>query len=117
MKHSHGKSLRVEIINNKHYRTFVLESRKFEFQSNTGFGGKFRDISGQFPEAEKLALIATFRLGLDISGVDLLFKEDGSFIICEVNQNPDLYCNDEKEDMRTVKVIIEMFKERLRMLS
>ena len=104
IKYSHGKSLRVEIINNKHYRTSMLKSRNDEFQSNTGFGGKWKDISGKYPEAEKLALEATKCMGLDIAGVDLLFKEDGSFVICEVNQNPDLYCNDEKEDTKTVKI-------------
>jgi glutathione synthase/RimK-type ligase-like ATP-grasp enzyme len=95
----------------------MLKSRNDKLQSNTGFGGKWKNASGEFPEAEKLALIATFCLGLDISGVDLLFKEDGSFVICEVNQNSDLYFYNEKERMRAVKIIIEMFKEKLEMLE
>lgn len=118
IEYSHGRSLRVEIINGKHYRTFLIEATDEKLQSNVRLGGSYKNVFGKYPEAEKLALKATKCMGLDIAGVDLLFKEDGSFVICEVNSSPGLDCDyDQEEDTKTVKVIIEMFKKRLKILE
>jgi len=94
IEYSHGRSLRVNIINYKIYNVFLLEANNDQVQSN--IHGLWNEVLGEFPEAEELALKAAECMGLDIAGVDLLFKEDGSFVICEVNQNPCLACQNKE---------------------
>lgn len=39
------------------------------------------------PAAEELAVRAAKAVGLVVAGIDLLFRDDGSFVLCEVNNN------------------------------
>ena len=66
-----------------------------------------------YPQAEELSLKAVDCLRLDIGGVDLLFKDENNFVFCEVNQNPDMVCDEEIEETITVKKMIDLVKNRL----
>lgn len=85
IKSSFGRDIRVNIIGDKVIGAMFRESEK-DFRANISQGGKGRLID-LTEEQEKLALKAHKALGLDFSGVDLLFGENNKPIICEVNSN------------------------------
>jgi RimK family alpha-L-glutamate ligase len=85
IKSSYGKDIRVNIIGDKVIGAMLRGSDK-DFRANISQGGKGKLINLTI-EQEELALKAHKVLGLDFSGVDLLFGENNKPILCEVNSN------------------------------
>lgn len=85
IKSSYGKDIRVNIIGDQVIGAMLRENLS-DFRANITLGGKATPIQLN-DEQKKMALQAHHILGLDFSGVDLLFSEDASPILCEVNSN------------------------------
>jgi len=83
---SHGHDLRVLVIGGRVVACMERISTDGNFKANVSRGGDARafDLT---PQIEMLAIEATRQVGLDISGVDLLFDED-HFKVCEINSSP-----------------------------
>ncbi len=82
---SFGRDVRVIVIGRKVFGAILRESDK-DFRSNVALGGRVSEY--ELPEAAKKICekVATL-LGLDYCGIDLLFGENGAFLVCEVNSN------------------------------
>ena len=95
IKESHGKDLRVLVVNGKVVGCMMRQSIDDDFRANITRGGE--GIPYQIDEKiEWLGGESARLLNLDIAGVDLLFDGDG-YRICEVNSSPgcegmDKYC-------------------------
>jgi gamma-F420-2:alpha-L-glutamate ligase len=95
IKDSHGKDLRVLVVNGKVVGCMMRQSIDGDFRANITRGGE--GIPYQIDaDIEWLGGESARLLGLDIAGVDLLFDGD-SYSICEVNSSPgfegmDKYC-------------------------
>ena len=95
IKESHGKDLRVLVVNGKVVGCMMRQSVDNEFRANITRGGE--GIPYQIDdEIEWLGGESSRLLNLDIAGVDLLFDKEG-YRICEVNSSPgfegmDKYC-------------------------
>lgn len=85
IKSSFGKDIRVNIIGDKVIGAMLRRSST-DFRANISQGGK-GEIVTLTKEQEELALKAHKALGLDFSGVDLLFGESDKPVLCEVNSN------------------------------
>ncbi|MCF0148851.1 MAG: RimK family alpha-L-glutamate ligase [Clostridium sp.] len=85
IKSSFGRDIRVNIIGNKVVGAMLRESEK-DFRANISQGGKGTLVELN-KEQEEIALKAHKALGLDFSGVDLLFGENDKPLLCEVNSN------------------------------
>lgn len=85
IKSSFGRDIRVNIIGNKVIGAMLRES-EVDFRANISQGGKGRLIELTKAQ-EEIALKAHKVLGLDFSGVDLLFGENDEPLLCEVNSN------------------------------
>lgn len=86
IKSSCGKDIRVNVVRDQQIVS-ILRENKTDFRSNISIGG----VGSRFePEQEyvDLAIKASLALGLDFSGVDVMFGENNEPIICEVNSNP-----------------------------
>ena len=86
IKSSCGKDIRVNVVRDQQIVS-ILRENKADFRSNISIGG----VGFRFePEQEyvDLAIKASLALGLDFSGVDVMFGENNVPIICEVNSNP-----------------------------
>ncbi len=83
---SHGHDLRVLVIGGRVVACMERVATDGSFKANVSRGGDARafDLT---PQIEMLAIEATRQVGLDISGVDLLFDED-HFKVCEINSSP-----------------------------
>ena len=95
IKDSHGKDLRVLVVNGKVVGCMMRQSVDDDFRANITRGGE--GIPYQIDDdIEWLGGESARLLNLDIAGVDLLFDGD-SYSICEVNSSPgfegmDKYC-------------------------
>lgn len=85
IKSSFGRDVRVNIIGDKVIGAMLRESET-DFRANISQGGKGALIELN-KEQEEIALKAHKALGLDFSGVDLLFGENDKPLLCEVNSN------------------------------
>jgi gamma-F420-2:alpha-L-glutamate ligase len=95
IKESHGKDLRVLVVNGKVVGCMMRQSTDDDFRANITRGGE--GIPYQIDDdIEWLGGESARLLNLDIAGVDLLFDNKG-YRICEVNSSPgfegmDKYC-------------------------
>ena len=86
IKESHGKDLRVLVVNGKVVGCMMRQSTDDDFRANITRGGE--GIPYQIDDdIEWLGGESARLLNLDIAGVDLLFDKEG-YKICEVNSNP-----------------------------
>lgn len=83
---SFGRDLRVFTIGGRVVGCMERRSDTEDFKSNYSAGGKVKSYPISH-EIEWLGMEITRILGLDISGIDLLFDKD-HFKICEVNSSP-----------------------------
>ena len=84
---SFGTDVRVNVVGGRVIVSMLRRGADGDFRSNIGNGGKGEPITLS-PDAERLALRAADAVGADFAGVDLLFKRDGTPLVCEVNSNP-----------------------------
>ncbi|MDH6125398.1 RimK family alpha-L-glutamate ligase [Kitasatospora sp. GP82] len=87
LEHSHGRDLRVVVVDGRAVAAQVRRATDGGFKSNLALGGESTYCLGRYPEAEELAVRAVAVIGLGVAGVDLLFRPDGGFTLCEVNAN------------------------------
>ncbi len=83
---SKGRDIRVNVVGDKVVAAMLRENKN-DFRSNVSGGGIPRKIT-LTKEQEQIAIAATKALGLDFAGVDVLFGENNTPIVCEVNSNP-----------------------------
>ena len=82
---SKGKDVRIYVV--KGQAVAAMERyNPDDFRSNIGAGGQGTLIQPS-KEFEQAAINACALLGLDFGGVDLLYRKDGTPILCEVNSN------------------------------
>lgn len=86
---SYGKDLRVFVIGGKVVGC-MQRIAKSGFKANFSIGADVQPFE-LTPEAEWIATEAARLLNLDVAGVDLLFGEDGKYLICEANSSPQFH--------------------------
>ena len=82
---SYGHDVRVNVVGGRVAASMHRMSTDGDFRSNLTRGGTMERWTATKEQAE-IAIRATEVLGLDFSGVDVLFGKDGP-IVCEVNSN------------------------------
>lgn len=83
---SHGRDVRVLVINGAAVAAMERRSTDGSFKSNISLGGVGRPFDLP-PEMADLAVRVASVLNLDVAGVDILFDEHG-YRICEANSSP-----------------------------
>jgi len=81
------RELRILVIGGTVAGAMALRPRPGEFRANFHMRGRPERIRLS-PAMEQIALAATKAVGLDISGVDVVQKSDGSFLVVDVNYSP-----------------------------
>lgn len=88
IKESHGRDLRVIVVNNRPVFTMIRKSNTPSFRANLTQGGEGIVVTNKYPQAEAMAVRIASILNLDICGVDLLWSKKYGFVCCEVNNSP-----------------------------
>jgi len=83
---SHGRDVRVLIIGGRVAAAMERRSLTGSFKSNVSMGG-VGEAYNPPQEMAELAVRAAETLGLDVTGIDILFDENG-YRICEANSAP-----------------------------
>ena len=83
---SHGRDVRILVVGGRAIAAMERRSLTGGFKSNVSLGG-LGEAYNPPPEMAELAVRAADVLGLDITGIDILFDEDG-YRICEANSAP-----------------------------
>jgi RimK family alpha-L-glutamate ligase len=86
---SYGRDLRVFVIGGKVVGC-MQRIAKSGFKANFSKGADVQPYK-LTSEAEWIATEASRLLNLDVAGVDLLFGEDGKYLICEANSSPQFH--------------------------
>lgn len=81
-----GRDLRLEVVGDRVIAGICRFSKQGDFRANVSNGGSAKAYQVKERE-ERLAVRCCRLLGLTFGGVDLLFGEDGDFLVCEVNSN------------------------------
>ena len=108
---SFGRDIRIFTIGGRAIAAMERRSGNSDFKANFSSGGTVKQIEIT-PEIEWMAAEATRVLGLDISGVDLLFDND-HFKICEVNSSPGFEGLETCCEINVPKAIFHYLKIRL----
>lgn len=108
---SKGRDLRVFVIGNRVVGCMERYATDDSFKANFSRGGGVRAFEVT-PEIEQLALSVTSELGLEISGVDLLFGEDG-YMICEVNSSPGFKGMEQATGKDVAQELIDYIKSKV----
>lgn len=86
IKASKGKDLRINVVGDQVIAT-VYRYNANDFRSNITLGGDKQNYTPNQNQRE-IAIKAVKALGLDFAGVDVMFGENDTPIVCEVNSNP-----------------------------
>ena len=111
IENSRGRDVRVVIVGDEIVGA-MLRKNPDDFRANITIGG-----SGTFyeltDEQKSLALKAHRALGLDFSGIDLLFGDDGKPILCEVNSNLNFLSFEKVSGISVAKKILSYINSSL----
>lgn len=107
---SHGRDLRVFVVNGRAIACIQRNSVGDEFRANFSLGGSAKKHP-LTPEIEYLAVQASKISGLEVAGVDLLFDKD-HFKVCEVNAAPGFELLERCVDINIPKKIFQYIKAK-----
>ncbi|GEN56768.1 hypothetical protein GCM10012290_14920 [Halolactibacillus alkaliphilus] len=111
IKESHGKDMRIHVVGDKVVASMMRKSAT-DFRANVTNGGEMLIVD--VPERFKTsAIAASVALGLDFSGVDLLFGANDEPIICEVNSNAHIENIFKATDIDVSETILKHIIEKL----
>lgn len=100
-----GKDLRVNIVGNEVIGVMLRENAD-DFRANITLGGKATMYNASDAILEE-ALKAHKALGLGFSGVDILFGNNDTPVLCEVNSNPNFLSFEKVSGMNFAKKIAD----------
>jgi gamma-F420-2:alpha-L-glutamate ligase len=86
VKASHGRDVRVLVVNGRAVAAMERRSTDGSFKSNISLGGVGTAFEPPAAMAELAVRVASV-LGLDVAGVDILLDDNG-YRICEANSSP-----------------------------
>lgn len=111
IRSSHGRDVRVLVVNGKAVAAMERRSADGSFKSNISLGG----IGTCFdppPAMAELAVNVTGALGLDVAGIDILFDTDG-YRICEANSSPGFLGLEKACGISVPDIIFDAMRDRL----
>lgn len=113
IKASHGRDVRVLVVNGKAVAAMERRSADGSFKSNISLGGVGSSFEPPAPMAD-LAIQVAAALGLDVAGVDILFDTSG-YRICEANSSPGFQGLEKACNISVPDAIFAAMRERLQL--
>lgn len=109
---SKGRDLRLFVVNGEVIAAMERRAKDGGFKANYSTGGSVHFFEPH-PEAVEIAVKTAEVLNIDIGGVDLLFKENGGFTICEANTFPGFKGLEKASGVNVAQRIFEVMQSRL----
>jgi len=111
IKSSHGRDVRVLVINGEAVAAMERRAADGGFKSNISLGGTGTCFDPPQDMAQ-LAIRVAHALSLDVAGVDILFDE-GGYRICEANSSPGFQGLEKACGISVPDAIFDAMRERL----
>lgn len=112
---SFGKDIRCYVIGGKFIGAAIRQSAGDDFRSNLARGGHALKFDYN-EKVAKLAVDASNAFNLDICGVDILFKGNDEYTVCEVNALPGFKSLRATTGKRGSVVLLELINDTLKEL-
>lgn len=112
IKEAGGADIRCLVIGNKVVAAMKRQAKPGEFRSNLHRGG-VPSLIRLTPEERSTAIRASQRMGLNVSGVDILRSNHGP-VVLEVNSSPGLEGIEEATQCDIAKLTIEFIEKNAR---
>ncbi|XP_073409107.1 beta-citrylglutamate synthase B isoform X2 [Dendrobates tinctorius] len=106
VEESHGRDVRVIVVGGRVIGTMLRCSTDGRMQSNCSLGG-IGMMCTLSEQGKQLAIQVSNILGMDVCGIDLLTKEDGSFCVCEANANVGFIAFDKACNMDVASMVAD----------
>lgn len=111
IRSSRGRDLRINIIGDRIIGA-MERTNTLDFRANITLGGLGRPVEVNEQQRE-IALKAHKCLGLDFSGVDLLYDENEDPVLCEVNSNVNYISYENVSGLNISKLLLEYIERSL----
>ncbi|MFS0751302.1 RimK family alpha-L-glutamate ligase [Oceanobacillus sp. 1P07AA] len=82
---SHGRDLRLQVVGDKIIAGMERNNDQ-DFRANITNGGNMKPFTPD-QKATNIAIAAAQAINADFAGVDLLFGQEDSYLVCEINAN------------------------------
>lgn len=113
IKASHGRDVRVLVVDGKAVAAMERRSCDGSFKSNISLGGQAARFNLP-PKMARLAVETARALNLDVAGVDILFDDDG-YRICEANSSPGFQALEPACNVNVPEIIFSAMRARLKL--
>lgn len=108
---SKGKDIRVFVVGGRAIGAVLRKAKEGRFKANFSAGGEVARFNLN-PSIEWLAVESAKLLGLDVTGVDILFDGD-SYMVCEVNSSPGFEGFEKATGINVPKEVFDYVRVRL----
>ncbi len=108
---SNGKDIRVIVVGGRAIGAMMRQSQDGRYKANISRGGLAKPFALN-AELERLSKKATSIVGLEISGVDILFDGEG-YKICELNSGPGFQGFEKATGLNVPQLIYEYIQARV----
>ncbi|MEM7618248.1 MAG: RimK family alpha-L-glutamate ligase [Pseudomonadota bacterium] len=109
---SKGRDLRLFVVDGEVIAAMERRAQDGGFKANYSSGGSVHFFEPD-QEAKDIATKTVEVLNLDVAGVDLLFKEDGGYTICEANTFPGFKGLEKASGVNVARRILEVMQAQL----
>ena len=109
---SKGRDLRLLVVDGQVIAAMERRAQDGGFKANYSSGASVHEFVPD-EEATTIALETAKALNIDIGGIDLLFKEDGGYTICEANTFPGFKGLEKASNVNVAGTILDMMVEKV----
>lgn len=109
---SKGRDLRLFVVDGEVIAAMERRAQDGGFKANYSSGGSVHFFEPD-QEAKDIATKTAEVLNIDVGGIDLLFKEDGGYTICEANTFPGFKGLEKASGVNVAGRILEVMQDQL----
>jgi gamma-F420-2:alpha-L-glutamate ligase len=109
---SKGRDLRLFVVDGEVIAAMERRAQDGGFKANYSSGGSVHFFDAD-DEAKEIAIKTSEVLNIDVGGIDLLFKEDGGYTICEANTFPGFKGLEKASGVNVARRILEVMQNQL----
>lgn len=109
---SKGRDLRLLVVDGQVVAAMERRAQDGGFKANYSSGASVHEFVPD-DEATNIALETAKALNIDIGGIDLLFKENGGYTICEANTFPGFKGLEKASNVNVAGKILDMMVEKI----